>query len=60
MDDLEPRDLYAMFAMVGWIINGESIYDEIPRLAYSMADAMIAARKPLSSGLPAIKRKPRK
>jgi hypothetical protein len=60
MDDLEARDLFAMLAMTGWIINGELIYDEIPRLAYNMADAMIAARKPLSSGLPEIKRKPRK
>jgi hypothetical protein len=60
MDDLEARDLFAMFAMAGWVINGEEIYEDIPRLAYDMADAMIEARKPQSSGLPAIKRKPRK
>lgn len=59
MDDLEVRDLYAMMAMTGWIMNGDYSAEEIPRIAYNMADAMMEARKPIS-GLPAIKRKPRK
>ena len=59
-DDLEVRDLFAMFAMVGWIMNGDYSPLEIPAIAYNMADAMIEARKPATSGLPSIKRKPRK
>ena len=60
MDDLEPRDLFAMFAMAGLIIGGNQIHDEIPKLSYDTADAMLEARKPIKAGLPTIKRKPRK
>ena len=42
-DDL--RDCFAMFAMTGWIMNGDYHEDEIPHKAYRMADAMLEARK---------------
>jgi hypothetical protein len=46
-----------MFAMCGWIINGDYSKDEIPHLAYNMADAMLEARKPKEEvGITAIKR----
>lgn len=61
MDDLEARDLFAMFAMAGFIVNGATIRDvsdeTIANYSYDMADAMIASRKPLSSGLPEVMKK---
>jgi hypothetical protein len=64
MDDLEPRDLFAMFAMCGFIVNGATIREvsdeTIAEYSYNMADAMIAARKPVSAGLPNIMRKGKK
>jgi hypothetical protein len=55
------RDIAAMFAMTGWIMNGDYSKDEIPSLAYEMADAMMEARKPKeSAGLPAIRRRVKK
>ena len=58
MNEEDLRDCFAMFAMCGWIMNGDYSKDEIPGLAYNMADAMLEARKPEETiGLPAIKRK---
>ena len=58
MNEEDLRDCFAMFAMCGWIMNGDYSKDEIPNLAYNMADAMLEARKPEETiGLPAIKRK---
>ena len=52
------RDIFAGLAMNGWIINGDYLKDEIPSMAYAMADEMMEAREPKSTiGLPAIKRK---
>ena len=46
MSDREHlRDLAAMFAMTGWIINGDYSKEEIPALSYQMADAMLDARE---------------
>jgi len=54
-DDL--RDCFAMFAMVGWIINGDYIKEEIPSLSYEMADAMLEARKQKDeAGIASVKR----
>ena len=41
-DDL--RDCFAMFAMLGWTTNGDYTKDEIPRMSYDLADAMMEAR----------------
>jgi len=46
MDDLNERDLFAMLAMAGWIMNGDYSAEEIPRISYAMADAMMIARQP--------------
>lgn len=61
MDDLEARDLFAMFALAGLLIRNPNAFIEDSAMhSYVIADQMIKARKPASSGLPAIKRKPRK
>jgi len=67
MDDLEARDLFAMFAMAGIIFKlpfGElerdeqtKVYETTAFSAYEYADAMIAARKPLPAGLPEVMKK---
>jgi hypothetical protein len=41
-DDL--RDCFAMFAMLGWAMNGDYTKEEIPRMSYDLADAMLEAR----------------
>ena len=52
------RDIFAGLAMNGWIISGDYPNEQIPNIAYAMADAMMEAREPkLTIGLPAIKRK---
>ena len=45
MNEEDLRDCFAMFAMTGWIMNGDYHEDEIPHKAYRMADAMLEARK---------------
>jgi len=64
MDDLEVRDLFAMFAMCGDLAGRENeadseeyTYEIVAHRAYSMADAMIAERKPLPAGLPEVMKK---
>lgn len=39
------RDIFAGLAMCGWVMNGDYSKDEIPSLAYAMADDMMEARK---------------
>ena len=57
MNEEDLRDCFAMFAMAGWIMNGDYHEDEIPHKAYRMADAMLEARKPQAeSGIAAVKR----
>jgi hypothetical protein len=54
-DDL--RDCFAMFAMLGWTMNGDFHENEIPHRAYRLADAMLEARKEKSeTGIAAVKR----
>ena len=61
MNDNDLRDAFAMFAMCGWVMNGDYSKDEIPHLAYSMADAMLEARNKETeeSGIAAFKPKRR-
>jgi hypothetical protein len=47
--------LYAGFAMVGFIMNGDYTAEEIPSLAKNMAASMMEPETTV--GLPAIKRK---
>jgi hypothetical protein len=47
--------LYAGFAMVGFIMNGDYTAEEIPSLAKKMAASMMEPESTV--GLPAIKRK---
>ena len=56
MNEEDLRDCFAMFASVGWLINGDYTKEEIPALSYEMADAMLEARKPKDEeGIVAIK-----
>lgn len=49
MDELEVRDLFAMFAMCGQManakINPRTTYDELAEESYELADAMLKARE---------------
>jgi hypothetical protein len=45
MNEDDLRDCFAMFAMAGWIMNGDYSKDEIPTISYEMADRMLDARK---------------
>lgn len=44
MNDEDLRDCFAMFAMLGWTMNGDYTKEEIPRLSYDLAEAMLEAR----------------
>lgn len=57
MNEEDLRDCFAMFAMCGAIMRGESW---TPNQIWILADEMIEARKPETIGLPAIKRKTKK
>ena len=59
-DDL--RDCFAMFAMMGWIINGDYTKEEIPSMSYDLADAMLEARvkREPEVGIVAVKSRRRK
>jgi len=58
MDDLEARDLFAMFAMCGALAGGELCSEQaLAEYAYKQADAMLEARKPLPAGLPEVMKK---
>lgn len=50
--------LYAGFAMVGFIINGDYTVEEIPSLSKKMAASMMEPEATV--GLPAIKKRVRK
>jgi hypothetical protein len=55
------RDIFAGLAMNGWIINGDYSKEEIPQIAYVMADAMMEAReKGDELGIALIKKRIRK
>lgn len=51
------RDLFAGFSVCGLIISGKHAVEEIPFMAYKMADSMIEERKSSGEGIVTIKRK---
>jgi len=51
-----PRDIFAGLAMNGWIISGDYPNDQIPNIAYAMADEMIEARKPQEIGIKTVRK----
>ena len=63
MNDQDLRDCFAMFAMMGFVNNGakldRDVSDEkIAGWSYTMADAMLQARKPKEEvGITAVKRR---
>lgn len=62
MNENDLRDCFAMFAMLGWCMNGDFNKEEIPALSYELADAMLEARKKkevVEDGIVAIKPKRR-
>jgi hypothetical protein len=46
MNEEDLRDCFAMFAMMGLIVNEGRLDDRIPNRAYLMADLMLEARNP--------------
>lgn len=44
MNEQDLRDCFAMFAMLGWTMNGDFHESEIPSKAWKLADAMIEQR----------------
>mgnify|MGYP003340551848 CR=1 FL=1 len=63
MEENDLRDCYAMFAMLGMLIDGSQTagMKAVAQGAYEMADEMLEARKPKeSAGLPAIRRRVKK
>jgi len=50
------RDIFAGLAMNGWIISGDYPNDQIPNIAYAMADEMIEARKPQEIGIKTVRK----
>ena len=61
MNEEDLRDCFAMFSMVGLVMAYKDNHTEavLAERAYTIADAMIEARKGETVGLPAIKRKPK-
>ena len=41
------KDIFAGLAMCGYIINGDYSKEEIPHLAYAMANEMMETRNPI-------------
>ena len=46
MNENDLRDCFAMFAMMGLIVNEGTLDDRMPNRAYLMADLMLEARNP--------------
>jgi hypothetical protein len=58
MNENDLRDCFAMFAMLGWAMNGDYAKEEIPRMSYELADEMLEARKKEEElGIAAVKTK---
>jgi hypothetical protein len=62
MNEEDLRDCFAMFSMVGLVVAYKDNHTEavLAERAYTIADAMIEARKGVTVGLPAIKKRVRK
>jgi hypothetical protein len=54
MNEQDLRDCFAMFAMMGLVINENR--SAVPQMAYQLADDMLEARKPKEVGIKAVKR----
>jgi hypothetical protein len=61
MNEQDLRDCFAMFALNGLLTEARGDWKDgaIAELSYSLADAMLEARKPKEEGIVAIKRKVR-
>ena len=59
MNEDDLRDCFAMFAMLGWCMNGDYTIQEIPSLSYTLADMMLEARSKTESdeGIATIKKR---
>ena len=59
MNEQDLRDCFAMFSMVGLVMAYKDNHpeNELAQRAYTIADAMLEARKPTEEGIVAIKRK---
>ncbi len=60
MNENDLRDVFAMFALNGLIVNEGTLDDRMPYRAYLMADLMLEARKPKEEGIVSIKKRVRK
>jgi len=62
MNEEDLRDCFAMFSMVGLVVAYKDNHTEalLAERAYTIADAMIEARKGETVGLPDIKKRARK
>ena len=61
MNEEDLRDCFAMFALVGMVMNGNRPFETMHKEAYMHADAMLEARQPQEEvGIAAIKRTRRK
>lgn len=61
MNDDDLRDCFAMFAMLGLLINGKYPEPEAMQYSYTLADIMLEARKPKEeAGIAAIKPRTRR
>jgi hypothetical protein len=58
-DKSNLRDLHAGFAMIGLIMR-ETLIDDIPAIAYQLADEMQEAREPHGEGIVSVKRRTKK
>ena len=57
MNEQDLRDVFAMFALLGLLTQGENEIEYFPETAYDIADAMLVARKPKEeTGIVAVKR----
>jgi hypothetical protein len=57
MNENDLRDCFAMFAMLGLIVNEGTLDDRMPNRAYLVADMMLEARNPEELGIAALKPK---
>ena len=57
MNENDLRDCFAMFALMGLIQQNELLINDVAKVAYTYADAMLEARKAKDeTGIVAVKR----
>jgi hypothetical protein len=58
MNEQDLRDCYAMFALNGLLTEARGDWNDqaIAELSYSLADAMLEARKPKEVGIKAVRK----